>query len=87
MRGMSVIYIDPIALKTAAENAGVENANQLSSKTGVNYRTCYRIYELGEVLNVEFKILLGFCEGLLVAPVTLLKHSRELKYGEFIYPK
>lgn len=79
---MSALFIDPQALKKAAQEVGVENPNQLSLKTGVHYRTCYRIWSEKEVLNVKLKVLLGFCEGLLVTPGALLTHSREVNYSE-----
>ncbi len=60
-----------IAIKEVAENIGICSPTQLSEKTGINYRTCYNLWEC-RIKRIDFNTLEKLCETLDKSPNELL---------------
>lgn len=63
-----------IAIKEVAEKIGIENPTQLTEKTGLNYATCYNLWE-NRVKRIDLKTLEKLCKTLNVSPNDLLGYE------------
>ncbi|MGX9727826.1 MAG: helix-turn-helix domain-containing protein [Candidatus Electronema sp. VV] len=66
------------SLKQVAEEQGVKNPFELSNRTGINYATCYSLWE-GNVKRIDLKTLTKLCEYFQVTPNELLGYTNSVK--------
>lgn len=65
-----------IRVKQVAKEKGLKNPFELSNTTGINYATCYNLWE-GNVKRIDLKTLTKLCEHFQVTPNDLLGYSDE----------
>jgi DNA-binding Xre family transcriptional regulator len=63
-----------IAVREIAEEIGIKTPTQLCEKTGINYGTCYDLWE-ARVKRLDLKTLSKLCEKLEASPNELLGYS------------
>jgi DNA-binding Xre family transcriptional regulator len=67
-----------IAVRETAEQLGIKNPTQLSEKTGLNYGSCYDLWE-ARTKRLDLKTLSKLCETLGVSPNELLGYTNPAK--------
>lgn len=67
-----------IAIKEVAGDIGIENPTQLCEKTGLNYATCYNLWE-NRIKRIDLKTLEKLCETLGKSPNELLGYTTNAK--------
>lgn len=66
--------IAKIRVKQVAEAEGIKNPYELSNITGINYATCYNLWE-GEIKRIDLKTLTKLCEHFRITPNDLLGYN------------
>lgn len=70
-----------ITVREIAELLGIKNPTQLCEKTGLNYGTCYDLWE-ARIKRLDIKTLSKLCEKLEVSPNDLLGYTSKGKAGK-----
>lgn len=63
-----------ISVRETAEQLGIKSPTQLSERTGLNYGTCYDLWE-ARVKRLDLKTLSRLCEKLEASPNELLGYT------------
>ncbi len=70
-----------VRIKEVAEEKGFKNPFELSNMTGINYATCYSLWN-GNVKRIDLKTLTKLCAFFQVTPNELLGYISEENDGE-----
>ncbi len=65
-----------LIIKDVAEKKGILNPFMLSSKSGLNYAICYKLWH-GKQQRIDLKTIAVLCESLEVEPGSLFDYKKD----------